>query len=48
VGDVVAPDADDLRARREEPLRRRRRHGRQSVFFFGVGGSDPLEVEVSR
>jgi hypothetical protein len=43
VGDVVAPDADDLRARREEPLRRRRRHGRQSVcFFFWVGGSDPL------
>jgi hypothetical protein len=26
VGGVVAPDADDLRARREEPRRHRRHH----------------------
>lgn len=32
VGDVVATDADDLRARGEEPLRRRSRHGRQSLW----------------
>jgi hypothetical protein len=31
VGDVVAPDADDLRARLEELLRRRSRHGRQRL-----------------
>lgn len=30
VGDEIAPDADDLRARSEELLRRRSRHGRQS------------------
>ena len=35
VGDVVAPNADDLRDRREEPLRRRSRHGRQGWCLGG-------------
>jgi hypothetical protein len=34
-GDVVSPCPDDLRARREEPLRRRCRHGRESCDFQG-------------
>jgi hypothetical protein len=41
-GDVVAPGPDDLRTRREEPLRRRCRHGRGSCDFLGPrsGGDD--------
>jgi len=36
VGDVVAPNPDDLRARREEPLRRRSgSHGRQGWWTGG-------------
>jgi len=43
VGHVVAADADDLRARRKELLRRRSRsrHGRQSWW---IGGVDEVEV----
>lgn len=35
VGYVVAPNADDFRARREEPLRRRSRHGRRHGWWDG-------------
>ena len=35
VGYVVAPNADDFRTRREEPLRRRSRHGRQGWCLGG-------------
>jgi hypothetical protein len=35
VGYVVAPNADDFRARREEPLRRRSRHGRRHGWWTG-------------
>jgi len=37
VGDVVAPNPDDLRARHEQTLRRRSRsHGRQGWWTGGV------------
>lgn len=35
VGYVVAPNTDDFRGRREEPLRRRSRHGRRHGWWDG-------------